>query len=249
MSRTPEFRPQGDRHRGRRPGGGTKAAFLGAVAVGAALSIALTAWVVTETVLAPEPQPSPVAAAPPTISLPPATVDPSDVGASEPENLSAKRKVPRSEHTGASLVVPALGVDAVSVPMRFVDGDLQEPESTAVVAHLDGEVPGITDALGTVLIGGHVSDNSDVDGIFRDLDSLKRGDMFRVTEDDGTTRQFRVTELVTYPKDGFPWDEVLDYTTPLRVALMTCSDRVTYPNGGFHYRSITIAYGTPADLA
>ena len=68
---------------------------------------------------------------------------------------------------------------------------------------------------------GHV-DSTTTRGVFYRLSELKAGNDVFVKRSDGTTAEFRVTEVQTYLKDHFPTQTVYGPTPDAELRLITC---------------------------
>lgn len=139
-----------------------------------------------------------------------------------------------------SLTIPLIGVKTNLITLGLAaGGSMQVPSSTTVAGWYTGSPrPG---AIGSSIIVGHV-DNKKAPGVFYRLPELKRGDDVYVKRADGTTAEFRVTEVQTYPKDHFPTDTVYGPTPDAELRLITCGgafDPTTH-----HYLSNIIVYAS-----
>ncbi len=120
-----------------------------------------------------------------------------------------------------TLDVPRLRISRSSLVELGVDdaGVLIPPASTAVAGWYTGSaVPG---RVGPTVIAGHV-DSYEGPGIFYRLDTLRPGDLISVGRSDGVTVRYRVTEVLTVPKDAFPTSQVYGPTPGPELRLITC---------------------------
>jgi sortase family protein len=135
--------------------------------------------------------------------------------------------VPRLRIRRSSLV--ELGVDAAGV--------LVPPASTAVAGWYTGSaVPG---RVGPTVVAGHV-DSSAGPGIFYRLDTLRPGDLVSVGRSDGVTVRYRVTEVLTVPKDAFPTDRVYGPTPDAELRLITCGGEFDH-NARRYLRNVVVS--------
>ena len=139
-----------------------------------------------------------------------------------------------------SLTIPLIGVKTNLITLGLAAGGaMQVPSSTTVAGWFTGSPrPG---SVGSSIIVGHV-DNDHGPGVFFRLPELKKGDDVFVRRADGTTAEFRVTEVQEYPKDDFPTERVYGPTPDAELRLITCG-------GAFnpvtrHYLSNIIVYAT-----
>ncbi len=139
-----------------------------------------------------------------------------------------------------SLTIPLIGVKTNLITLGLAaGGSMQVPASTTVAGWYTGSPrPG---AIGSSIIVGHV-DNKTGPGVFYRLPELKRGDDVYVKRTDGTTAEFRVTEVQTYPKDHFPTDTVYGPTPDAELRLITCGG--AFDSTTRHYLSNIIVYAT-----
>jgi LPXTG-site transpeptidase (sortase) family protein len=139
-----------------------------------------------------------------------------------------------------SLTIPVIGVKTNLITLGLAAGGaMQVPSSTMVAGWFTGSPrPG---AIGSSIIVGHV-DSTNGPGIFYRLPELKRGDDVYVKRADGTTAEFRVTEVQEYPKDHFPTDTVYGPTPDAELRLITCGG--AFDPATHHYLSNIIVYAT-----
>jgi hypothetical protein len=153
---------------------------------------------------------------------------------------SAVAKVP----SPVSLTIPLIGVKTNLITLGLAaGGSMQVPSSTTVAGWYTGSPrPG---AVGSSIIVGHVDGrvgSTEARGVFFRLNTLKVGDDVFVKRADGTTAEFRVTEVQTYLKDHFPTQTVYGPTPDAELRLITCGgafDSVTR-----HYLSNIVVYAT-----
>ena len=139
-----------------------------------------------------------------------------------------------------SLTIPLIGVKTNLITLGLAAGGAMQVPSTSTVAgwFTGSPRPG---AVGSSIIVGHV-DSKSGPGIFFRLPELQKGDDVYVKRSDGTTAEFRVTEVQEYPKDQFPTETVFGPTPDAELRLITCGgafDSVTH-----HYLSNIIVYAS-----
>ena len=139
-----------------------------------------------------------------------------------------------------SITIPLIGVKTNLITLGLAAGGaMQVPSSTTVAGWFTGSPrPG---AIGSSIIVGHV-DNKRGPGVFFRLSELKKGDDVFIKRADGTTAEFRVTEIQKYPKDDFPTEKVYGPTPDAELRLITCGGAFDPATG--HYLSNTIVYAT-----
>jgi hypothetical protein len=139
-----------------------------------------------------------------------------------------------------SLTIPLIGVKTNLITLGLAaGGSMQVPSTSTVAGWFTGSPrPG---AVGSSIIVGHV-DSKTGPGIFYRLPELKRGDGIYVKRSDGTTAEFRVTEVQEYPKDHFPTETVYGPTPDAELRLITCGG--TFDSVTGHYLSNIIVYAS-----
>jgi len=139
-----------------------------------------------------------------------------------------------------ALTIPLIGVKTNLITLGLAAGGaMQVPSSTTVAGWYTGSPrPG---AVGSAIIVGHV-DSVSGRGVFYRLPELKNGDDVFVKRADGTTAEFRVTEIQTYLKDHFPTDTVYGPTPDAQLRLITCGG--AFDAATRHYLSNIVVYAT-----
>jgi sortase (surface protein transpeptidase) len=138
------------------------------------------------------------------------------------------------------LTIPLIGVRTHLVALgRTASGALQVPPSTTVAGWYTGSPrPG---AIGSAIIVGHI-DSLTGPGVFYRLSELRVGNRVYVRRADGTTVEFRVTGVRTYPKDSFPTEAVYGPSPYASLRLITCGGAFDSATG--HYLNNTVVYTT-----
>ena len=139
-----------------------------------------------------------------------------------------------------SLTIPLIGVKTNLITLGLAAGGAMQVPSTSTVAgwFTGSPRPG---AVGSSIIVGHV-DSKSGPGIFFRLPELKKGDDVYIKRSDGSTAEFRVTEVQEYPKDHFPTDRVYGPTPDSELRLITCGG--TFDSVTGHYLSNIIVYAS-----
>jgi LPXTG-site transpeptidase (sortase) family protein len=151
---------------------------------------------------------------------------------------SAAAKVP----SPVSLTIPLIGVKTNLITLGLAaGGSMQVPPLSATVAgwFTGSPRPG---AVGSSIIVGHINNVQQGPGVFLRLSELKHGDDVFVKRADGTTVEFRVTEVQTYLKDHFPTQTVYGPTPDAELRLITCGGAFDYVT--HHYLSNIVVYAT-----
>lgn len=113
-----------------------------------------------------------------------------------------------------------------------------------------GPAPG---ANGPSVIAGHVTWNG-APTVFFDLARIDPGDKVEVAREDGTTAEFTVDRVRTYPKDKFPTVEVYRNLDHAGLRLITCGgdyskDDSRYADNVVVYATLTGSHKSTADEA
>lgn len=118
------------------------------------------------------------------------------------------------------LRVPDAGIDANVQDVGMTDdGSMDVPSNFTDVAWFSpGYEPG---DFGHAVFDGHVS-NVDSAAVFYYVEDLTTGDPIYVTGDDGTTLEFTVTDVESYPLDQTPMDQIFGPSDWPQIVLITC---------------------------
>jgi hypothetical protein len=138
--------------------------------------------------------------------------------------------------------IGSVGLSAAVSPVRFHAATLTPPSVTtagwwADGAHLDALV-------GTTVIAGHVSDDHDRPAPFSHLRQARVGAIVTTTSARGTTTRWKVTSIASYDRRHLPRTLFAQHLAR-RLVLITCTDKVTYRDGGFHYRRNLVLTALP----
>lgn len=99
--------------------------------------------------------------------------------------------------------------------------------------------------VGSTVIAGHVSDRKDRPGAFGKIRKARKGQVVTVRGADGTVQRYRITKVYTQKRTkGFSGAEV-STTGAHQLVLVTCTGKVTYPNGRYHYTKNHVVVATP----
>lgn len=146
---------------------------------------------------------------------------------------------PSAARQSASLPVrvelPSIGVKAPVVASTVRRGKAIVPASAATLGWLRTSAR-LGDAIGTTVIAGHVSDQRDQPGALFRLKELKKGQVVTVVSSTGERLRYRVSGQQTFDRERSLPTRLFTMTGAPRLLLVSCTDKVTYPNGRFHYR-------------
>ena len=130
-----------------------------------------------------------------------------------------------------AVAIPALGVTADVVRLGLQeDGSMEVPAGAELAGWYEqGPTPG---EIGPAVLAAHV-DWADEPGVFQDVAALEPGDDVLVTRADGTTADFRVARVVSYPKTRFPTDAVYGDLDRPGLRLITCGGEFDEASGDY----------------
>ncbi len=98
--------------------------------------------------------------------------------------------------------------------------------------------------VGTTVLVGHVSDDHDRPGAFHALRGVRVGAQVRTADSAGKVQRWRVVRVRAIDRRRLP-RSIFAQGVPRRLVLITCTDRVRYPGGGFHYRKNLVVEAVP----
>jgi len=133
------------------------------------------------------------------------------------------------------LTVPSFGLKAKVSQVGLTDVRANVPKSRKLLGWLQTSAR-LDDAIGTTVVVGHVSDNHDRPGAFYRLKSLKRGKVVKVKGNDGRTYKYKVVTKQRFSRAKLLPESLFSMTGAPRLVLVTCTTKVTRPDGRFHYR-------------
>jgi sortase (surface protein transpeptidase) len=144
----------------------------------------------------------------------PAAPEPSST-ASQPSSTAPE---PRPEPVGLQIDT----IDVSGFPVRDIgledDGQLEIPDETEIGWYKYGATAGHP---GATVLAAHVNWKGS-QGPFSQLGTVEPGDQIEVALDDGTTRNYLVTERTMYGKLELPKERIWRNTGPEELVLITC---------------------------
>jgi sortase (surface protein transpeptidase) len=134
--------------------------------------------------------------------------------------------------------IPKIALDTAVVPTGLdANGAIQVPNDSWVTGWYDkSPTPG---EVGPAVIVGHV-DNLQGIAVFWRLRELAPGDTVSIARADGSTANFAITQIVEYPQDQFPTQEVYGNIDYAGLRLITCGG--TFNTTTHHYSHNTVVY-------
>ncbi|WP_193605052.1 DUF7507 domain-containing protein [Nocardioides dongkuii] len=128
---------------------------------------------------------------------------------------------------------PGIGLDATVVPTTVARGHMVLPADVSRTGWLKKSA-GYGDKIGATVVAGHVSDRQDRPGALWGLRRAERGQSVSVVSG-GRTYRYRVSETATYDRTRRLPRRFFGTTGANRLVLISCTGRVRYANGHFHY--------------
>jgi len=136
----------------------------------------------------------------------------------------------------ASIGVAGAGVRDVGVQ---ANGELEIPGASEIGWYRWNPSPG---RAGSAVLAAHIAYNG-ADGVFRHLDDVDVGALVTIGYDDGSVREFKITEKSQYGKDELPFDRVFAKDGDPVVTLITCGG--TFNRTLRSYDDNVVAYAVP----
>jgi sortase (surface protein transpeptidase) len=184
----------------------------------------------------------------PSTAPPLVTTAPSDTEPATPETSSTE---PAPSSTAPAPVEPkaqpvGLQIDSIDVsrfPVRDIgledDGQLEIPDETEIGWYKYGATAGHP---GATVLAAHVNWKGS-QGPFSQLGTVEPGDQIEVALDDGTTRNYVVTERTMYGKLMLPRERIWRSTGPEELVLITCGGEFNPEIRSF--KSNIVVYAVP----
>jgi sortase A len=138
-----------------------------------------------------------------------------------PTQAANPTQEPTSFGTPKRLEIPSLGVDTTIETVGMdAAGNMDVPKDPDNVAWYKlGYKIG---SNGSAVIAAHFDKPDGSPAVFYDISSLKPGEKIIVTDDDGMTKTFTVTESTSYPYNAFPLQKVFNSPGESTLNLITC---------------------------
>ncbi|WP_436697871.1 Ig-like domain-containing protein [Nocardioides sp. BYT-33-1] len=140
--------------------------------------------------------------------------------------------------------IPGIGLDARIETVGIRKRSMVIPTDTARGGWLSrSAAPG--DAVGSTVIAGHVSDRGDRPGAFGRLRKARPGQVITVRTAGGDLQRYRIKTITTQPRTRGLTGTATSTTGEHQLTLVTCTGRVTYRNGNFHYTKNLVVTAVP----
>ncbi len=156
-------------------------------------------------------------------NLPPkSSPEPATTGAAPKKPAPKAAPAPAPPAPPVRIELPTLGVEAPVIQAGVdSEGVMEIPKDVGEVGwYRFGPAPGA--AAGSSVLTGHVDDYQQGVGVFGRLGDLNPGDVVRVSDEKGVTREFSVVSREEWPKDQVPLDRLFDRGGKSRLVLITC---------------------------
>lgn len=136
--------------------------------------------------------------------------------------------------------VPSIGVNAEVIQVgKKADGTMGTPSDFRQVAWYSlGSKPGAT---GNAVFAGHVNNALTTAGVFSNLSKVEIGDYITVTDENGKSLVYQVSEKTQYPADEAPAAEIFTTTGSSKIVLITCDGDWVASERSFDKRLVVTA--------
>ncbi|MGI8434701.1 MAG: SpaA isopeptide-forming pilin-related protein, partial [Nocardioidaceae bacterium] len=160
-----------------------------------------------------------------------------------PTELRSNNQALVGKTTPMTLSLPRVGIRA-GVAAVGVDGSgLAVPSNVDRVGWFDRSAR-FDDLIGSTVIAGHVSDGHDNPGAFWELRRVHVGDTMVITRH-ANVRHYQVTGIRTYTRSKPLPASLFSTVGRHAVRLVSCTNKVVYPDGSFHYRDNLVVTAAP----
>lgn len=166
-------------------------------------------------------------------------------------SFSVPATAPASERTpaaaagsGFTVQVPSLNIDAAAAPVGSSGGTMTIPTDVSKLGWYKSSSQ-VQDMVGSIIVAGHVATNSGKPGAFSELRKVSVGDKIKTVQGSEVIT-WVVTSQATYSRDKALPSALFDHKGPVELRLVTCTNKITYPDGSFHYRDNLVVSATRA---
>jgi hypothetical protein len=140
--------------------------------------------------------------------------------------------------------MPGIGLNAPVLTEGIRAGQMTLPGDVRKVGWLRKSVA-VSDKIGTTVIAGHVSDRHDSPGAMFNLSRAHRGQDITIRHA-GKDFRFTVVSTATFDRGHRLPHRYFTTTGRHRLVLISCTHRVTRPDGHFHYTRYQVVVAHPA---
>ncbi len=137
------------------------------------------------------------------------------------------------------LLVEALNIDApLFTTLVDTEGALVPPEDPAQLGWWRGVRPG--EGEGSVVVAGHIDSRRFGQGPLAQVVELDEGDRAVLVGADGSSSEYVVRGIRTFPKDAFPASDLFSTSGPERLVLVTCGGTFDPDRGGWDSNVVAV---------
>lgn len=167
----------------------------------------------------------------------------------DPAGVLTKPTVSERESAYMNIKVPSVNISAPVLAVGASNGSMDVPANTGTLGWWD-KTAQFGDVIGTMVLAGHVSNNSDRPGALYPLRRAKVGEKITISRN-GTTLTYVIKSMDYNPRSAPLPSTLFANTGRNRLALVTCARKETYSDGSFHYRDnlIVIAEQVNVDFS
>ena len=140
----------------------------------------------------------------------------------------------------ARLRIPSIGVNAkVEEVGKKPDGAMATPSNfTDVAWYAPGSKPG---APGNAVFAGHVNNALSMDGVFAKLKDVDMGEDIIIEDETGARLEYEVVDIVIYPANQAPAEEIFRTTGASQIVLITCDGEWDSLARSYNERLVVVA--------
>ena len=144
------------------------------------------------------------------------------------------------------LIIPALGIDtSVEKVGLNAKGNMAAPSNYVDVGwYKYGARPG---EQGSAVIAGHLNNGLGLDGVFMNLEDMKKGDDIVIETIEGKQLRFVVTDIASYEYTEVPVETLFNRDDTARLNLVTCEGVWVGDEKTYDRRLVVYAVLTEAD--
>lgn len=141
----------------------------------------------------------------------------------------------------AHLTIPKLNLNAPIDPVGLdKNGRMDVPTTVGATGWYSmGSKPG---EIGNAVIDGHFDTPTGAPSVFYYIGNLAPGDTIQVTTTDNKVYTFSVTQVTSFPDNGFPIEQVFGKSDTKNLNLITCSG--TWDRAAHNYSNRTVVFST-----
>ncbi|MCL2543311.1 MAG: class F sortase [Nocardioidaceae bacterium] len=158
-------------------------------------------------------------------------------------DTGGSRRAAQRAGSPAGVRIPSVRLSAALLPVGFHGRRLAPPHDLADGGWWSGGTS-LDSLVGTSVVVGHVADDHGRLGPFARLRRVRAGAIITTVAPDGATTRWRVTGSRSVDRTRLP-RSLFAQGMRRQLVLITCTDKVTHPNGAFHYRRNLVVTAIP----